>query len=108
MSKHRLLFFNVDFIKISCSGLCMSEKKKYRITYDRQNCIGAAACEAVCPKFWHVGSDGKADLKGSKKSGDKFVLDIAEEDLKCNKEAAEGCPVNVIHIKNLDSDEEII
>ena len=81
---------------------------KYRITYDRPGCIGAAACEAVCPEFWKIGEDGKADLKGAKKEGDKQVLEIQEKDFRKNMDAAEACPVNVIHIKNLKTDEDII
>ena len=72
---------------------------KYVIKHDRPNCIGCAACEAVCSKFWEMNADGKSDVKGAKANAEGWhELEIAEEDLQCNKEAAESCPVNVIHI----------
>jgi ferredoxin len=46
-------------------------------------------------------ADGKSDLKGAKntKKGDEIVLEELElDDLKNNMEAAEVCPVNVIHV----------
>ena len=70
---------------------------KYKIVYDREKCIGAATCTAFYKKFKLV-KDGKADLIGSKKEGDYFILEIDEKDLKKAKEAAESCPVDAIKI----------
>lgn len=54
--------------------------------------------------------DGKSDLIGAEKNADntKQTLEIDEKDLKCNLEAAQVCPVNVIHIKNKDTGEKLI
>ena len=71
---------------------------KFRIEYDRNACIGAGVCVATAPDHWHMNDDGKADLKGGKKKGDKWVLEIDEKDLDANKQAAEGCPAIVIKI----------
>lgn len=71
--------------------------KKYKIVYDRNVCIGAAACETAAPKFWEIDKeDGKANLKsGNKISGEheKFELVIDEKDLQIAKDSAEVCPV---------------
>lgn len=40
--------------------------------------------------------DGKSALMGGKPIGDKFELEVSE--VGCNKAAADGCPVNVIHL----------
>lgn len=76
--------------------------KKIRITYDRQNCIGAGSCCIVCPKFWKMADDGKADFIGAKKNlkTDKYELELnaGEKTLKCLKESASSCPVQVIKI----------
>ncbi len=69
----------------------------YRIIHDRPNCIGCGACAAVCPKFWEMNDDGKSDLRGSRDEGEMQVLDV--EEIGCNMDAAEVCPVNVIHIE---------
>ncbi len=74
-------------------------EKKYRIEYDRERCIGAAVCVAFSPKTWDMNNDGKADLLESKEeSPGIWVKEIDEADFEENRQAAEGCPVNVIHI----------
>lgn len=57
-----------------------------------------------------MAADGKADLIGSKRmnNNDLQILEIEEKDMQCNKDAAEACPVNVIHIINLDNGEKLI
>lgn len=77
---------------------------KFKVIHDRDNCIGCAACTMVCSQFWSMGDDGKADLKDAKDN----QLEIAEEDLDANKEAADSCPVNVIHIEDTESGEQVI
>ncbi len=81
---------------------------KYKVLYERVNCIGAAVCVAVYPKYWEMDADGKANLLGSLKSGDSFEVELDESELEQMKQAAEGCPVNVIHITNMDTGEKII
>ena len=83
--------------------------KKYKIEHDRPNCIGCAACAAVAPDFWTMHEDGKSDIVGSVKKDDETEeLDIHEKDFQANKEAADSCPVNVIHIINKETKEKII
>ncbi len=60
----------------------------YKIEQDHKNCIGCGACTAICPKYWV--------MDGIKAKPVKVEFD--DKDLKCNKEAAESCPANVIHI----------
>ncbi len=78
----------------------MAEKKKYKIVYDRNGCIGAFACVAVLPHRWGVAEDSKADLIGGKLEGQNFVLELelTPEELELEIDAARVCPVNVIHI----------
>ena len=71
---------------------------KYRVEYEKQGCIGAFACVAVFSDFWEVGEDGKAILLKSEEKNGKEYLEIDEKDLAKMMEAAEACPVNVIHI----------
>ena len=77
--------------------------KKFKITYNRKNCIGAASCAIVCPKFWKIADDGKADLLGSKKNpknnNHELNIEVNNEDLKSLREAAASCPVQVIKIE---------
>lgn len=73
---------------------------KVKVVFDRQNCIGAQACSAACPKYWKIAQDGKADLSGSALNSQtgkyELAAEVSEEDLVCLKEAANACPVRVI------------
>ena len=83
--------------------------KKYQIQHDRPNCIGCAACAAVAPDFWTMNEDGKSDIVDCRKRDDEWEeLDINEKNFAENKEAADSCPVNVIHIVNKETGEKII
>lgn len=84
--------------------------KPYRIKHDRPNCIGCTACANISPQFWEMSDvDGLADLVSAKKNEDATMeLDISEEDFQANMDAAESCPVNVIHLIKIDSGEQLI
>jgi ferredoxin len=58
-----------------------------KIKQDHEKCIGCGNCVAICPGNWEMGDDGKAHPK-------KTEVD----DVSCNKEAADGCPVSCISV----------
>lgn len=62
-----------------------------KIVLERDKCIGCGTCQAVCPRYWKVEDDGKAKYLGP--------AEMPEKDAGCNKEAAEACPVQCIHIE---------
>ncbi len=68
-----------------------------KIIQDRNNCIGCGACASVCSKHWKMEDDGKATLIGGKESGEKYEKEV--EEIGCNKDAKESCPVHVISIE---------
>jgi len=81
----------------------------FTLQHDRPNCIGCAACEAVAPTVWEMNEDGKSDIKQGKNLDNGWQeLDIDEKDYTINKEAADACPVNVIHLVNKKTGERII
>lgn len=91
--------------------------KKYKIVFDRKKCIGAAACAAVAPDFWVMKEDGKADLFGYEKDekGNQVLFlttklspQELQNALKLNIEAAEVCPVQVIHIYDVETGEKLV
>lgn len=87
----------------------MPEEKPYKIEHDRPNCIGCAACAAIAPEFWEMNDDGKSDVIGAKRLDDGTEeLDISDDNFEENKEAAEACPVNVIHLIKKKNNEKII
>jgi len=62
---------------------------KIKITQDVEACIGCGACVSICPDNWV--------MKGSKSKPKKTELN----DLGCNQEAADACPVQCIKIKEM-------
>lgn len=84
---------------------------KKEIQHDRPNCIGCAACAAIDPKTWKMHEDGKADIVKGEKFGEGWERkDIKEEEFKDTMDAAEACPVNVIHVieKEVDGSGKVI
>ena len=72
---------------------------KYKIVYDRSNCIGVSSCALLAEEFWKMAADTKADLVGAKQTKEGiWEREIEEKDLHKNKEAARNCPVGVIKI----------
>lgn len=73
-----------------------------KITQNIEGCIGCGSCSAVCPKFWDMNYEsGKAVLKDGVKNeqtGECELNTLEEEDVKCNQEAADVCPTQVIKI----------
>lgn len=84
-------------------------KGKFQLQHDRPNCIGCAACAAIAPDFWTMHEDGKSDIVNCRKREDGWEeSDIKDEEYGTNKEAADSCPVNVIHIVNKETGDKII
>jgi ferredoxin len=76
----------------------------YKITYDREACIGAFACVAAAPDFWEFNEDGKADFRGATfNSATKlWELIIEDKDFADNEAAAHVCPVFAIKIEKME------
>ena len=75
---------------------------KYKVEHFKKDCISCGACAAINPNFWEMDSEGIAHLKGSKKVDDHFELEIDEKDKDSNQEAADVCPVSIIHVKKIE------
>ena len=68
-----------------------------KIVYEKGKCIGCGSCETICPKYWKLNEEGKADLIGSanQPNGDQELI---IKEIACNKDAADSCPVECIKI----------
>ncbi len=83
--------------------------KNYKLLHDRENCIGCGACAVIAPDFWEMNDDGKSDIiNGVDKEKGWQEKKITEKDFEINMEAAESCPVEVIHIDDEETKERII
>jgi ferredoxin len=75
----------------------------HKIVHFKKDCISCGACAAINPEFWEMDAEGMAHPKGSKEVGDHWELDLDTEEARAsNQEAADVCPVNIIHIKKKD------
>jgi len=72
----------------------------HKIIHFKKDCISCGACAAINPEFWEMDEEGLAHLKGSGPVEDHFEREISTEaDRMSNQEAADVCPVNIIHIR---------
>ena len=85
------------------------ESEEFLLEQDRLNCIGCGACVAVSPSQWEVSEDGKVSIIGGKVRKDGWEeKKITSEELEENMEAAESCPVTVIHITSMKDKKRLI
>ncbi len=69
-----------------------------KVIFEKDSCIGCGACASVCPSFWDMGDNAKAELKEGTEE-DSGVISRELEDLDCNPDASQSCPVQCIKIE---------
>lgn len=69
-----------------------------KIIHEKQKCIGCGTCVALCPVYWETGDDGLARLKGANENTTTGNDELEIENVGCNQEAANSCPVQIIKI----------
>ena len=70
-----------------------------KITLEREKCIGCGSCAVLCPKYFEMVEDGKSNLKNSKKNPKTNNFELEIKEIGCSQDAAEACPVQIIHIE---------
>ncbi len=91
----------------------MTVIKKYRVEYNRPDCIGAAACVAVQPERWVIkneAEDNRADLIGGTEDQQRpgiWVIEFTEEEFEAFRSAATMCPVQVIKIFEIETGKQL-
>lgn len=70
------------------------------IKHKRRDCIGCAFCAEVAPGYWHMDSEGLAQLHQVLREDDPFQIGQGfEEDRPALAEAAFQCPVGIIRLE---------
>ncbi|MBP1760449.1 MAG: ferredoxin [Firmicutes bacterium] len=54
-----------------------------------ENCIGCGACPSICPEVFRMNDEGLAEA---------YVNPVPSTAEESAQEAADGCPVDAIHI----------
>jgi ferredoxin len=57
---------------------------------DKDGCISCGLCPTICPEVFRMGDDGLAE---------SYVDPVPSDAEDSAKEAAESCPVSVIHVE---------
>ena len=83
--------------------------KTYKMQHNRPECIGCGACAVIAPEFWEMNDDEKSDIINAEHKPNGWQEKIIQEkDFDINLEAAESCPVEVIHLIDNETKEKII
>lgn len=73
-----------------------------KIVLNKEECIGCGSCAALCPDFWEMpaeaGGEIKVNLKGSKKNETTGQWELEVQEIGCNQDAVDCCPVQCIKI----------
>ena len=77
---------------------------KYKIIYNKNECIGAGECETLSPEFWKLENDGNATLKNAIIKGDKEIYELEIDETEVNKQKliVDSCPVGCIKIIKIE------
>ena len=71
-----------------------------KVTIDRENCIACGACWSDCEAIFEEHADDGMSQVAAKfqAGGDPAVGEIPDDLVDCAKNAADGCPVEVIKV----------
>jgi ferredoxin len=75
--------------------------EKIRVTIDREGCIQCGVCYSVCSEVFEENpEDGFSSIVETYRTDDEGAEGQVPGDLEdCVTEAAESCPVEVIHVE---------
>jgi ferredoxin len=68
----------------------------FKVIIERDRCTSCGSCEDLCQELFELDENGISHIIGSKRVGNNDEIEI--EDDKCSLDAAENCPVMIIHI----------
>lgn len=64
---------------------------KYKIEQEIEKCIGCGSCVSLCSSNWEIKDDNKA-----------YPKNVELDEIGCNEEAANSCPVQCIKIIKIE------
>ncbi len=70
------------------------------ITIDREECTSCEVCWNACPEVFQQNDDDSWSeiVDKHRMDGDPSHGEVSEDLADCVREAAEGCPVEIIHV----------
>ena len=73
-----------------------TQQLTFKLIVERDDCTSCGSCEDVCPELFELDEGSIAHIIGSERVDNRDELEI--EDEKCGVDAAESCPVMIIHV----------
>jgi ferredoxin len=71
-----------------------------RVTIDREECIQCGSCSNICPLFFEPDQDERSQVVAQYRTDSNLGAGDAPDKLSdCVTEAADACPVSVIHLE---------
>ena len=67
-----------------------------KVRINREECIGCAVCEALCPDVFKLLEDGKSGIVEKFRKGNSGEGEVGDELKACVENARDSCPVSVI------------
>ena len=73
-----------------------------QVTIDREECISCGSCSAICPEFFEPDAqDERSQVVTKYRAGENLGAGDAPDSLHdCVTQAADACPVSVIHLEH--------
>ncbi len=77
---------------------------KYKVTIDKDACIGDGICISICPEVFEFDDEGKARIIENYRAGNDYEGEIdADENLEnCLTQAESMCPTQAIKLFKLE------
>jgi len=77
---------------------------KYRVKIDpRENCISDMVCVSICPDVFEMNpDDNRVQITAKFREGGNITAGVVPEELaSCVQDAANACPVQIIHVEKV-------
>ncbi|MEM4717316.1 MAG: ferredoxin [Desulfurococcaceae archaeon] len=78
---------------------------KYKVKIEpRENCISDMVCVSICPDVFEMNTDdNKSQITERFREGGDIAVGVVSEDLfSCVQDAANACPVQIIHVEKIE------
>lgn len=80
---------------------------KFKIIHEIEKCIGCEACAGISPDHWYMEGDKSHLVDADKVGEEEHLNDVeGEKNFELNKEAADVCPVDCIHVKKVEKKDD--
>jgi len=77
---------------------------KYRVTVNKDVCIGCGVCYSTCPEVFEPDDEGKSQVVSNLRSSQSQSMSegiIDDSFIQCAESAKDTCPVQAINVEKM-------